>query len=454
MEEGLPMSTHSFISFFNIDPLAITIFMLVGSIGLVVGLFASRFMAGDRQYTSFFYLFSLLIISVICMAAADHLVLLLGSWGISNVLLVRLMIHKREWQPAANAGRLAARTFMVGFACLATACLLLYAGTGKTSIQAILRANDVANPFITGAAILLVIAAMTQSAIWPFHRWLLSSLNSPTPVSAIMHAGLVNGGGVLLARFAPLYVAQPNLLMIIFITGVGTAFAGSLWKLMQSDVKRMLACSTMAQMGFMLAQCGLGLFPAAIAHLCWHGLFKANLFLASNSAQQEKRYANERSPSISQLFLAMICGFYGTYVFTLASNQMWSATDSSLVLFGMVWIAASQLVLKLQQGLTWKSIAIILAIITMTAGLYGFSIFAIEYMVSPLHLMQPQPLNIIHLVALAIALLMWIAMLFKKNIGTVSAVRNVFARCYVNALNASQPHPSTVTSFRNQYRYE
>ena len=101
-----------------------------------------------------------------------------------------------------------------------------------------------------------------------------------------MHAGLVNGGGFLIVRFAPLYLNYPGILNIIFIIGLSTAIMGTLWKLMQSDIKRMLACSTMAQMGFMIAQCGLGLFSAAIAHIILHGLatqievaiFQANFF--------------------------------------------------------------------------------------------------------------------------------------------------------------------------------
>ena len=104
-----------------------------------------------------------------------------------------------------------------------------------------------------------------------------------------MHAGLINGGGFLLARFAPMLAIQPPILNLIFIAGITTALLGTLWKLMQSDVKRMLACSTMGQMGFMIAQCGLGLFPAAVAHLSWHGLFKAYLFLSTGSAAKEKR---------------------------------------------------------------------------------------------------------------------------------------------------------------------
>ena len=162
-----------------------------------------------------------------------------------------------------------------------------------------------------------------------------------------MHAGLVNGGGFLLARFAPLYVEHSILLTAIFVIGLATALLGTLWKLMQSDVKRMLACSTMGQMGFMLAQCGLGLFPAAVAHLVWHGLFKAYLFLASGGAAQEKRLDLGYPPKPATFFLALLCGVAGSLGFALTSAQSWFAGDTTLVLMVVAFLAASQFALPI-----------------------------------------------------------------------------------------------------------
>lgn len=448
------MPTHGFISLFNADPLAAIVIILVGFISLIVALFSVRYMEGDSQYTRFFYLLAFIVISLMCMAAADNLFILLGAWAISNFILVRLMVHKRQWQAAANAGWLASKTFLMGLVCLAIAFVCLYLCTGKTSIHAILSTIDVKNPLAMIATLLIMITAMTQSAIWPFHKWLLSSLNSPTPVSAIMHAGLVNGGGVLLSRFAPLYLSQSNILLVIFLIGISSAYVGSFWKLMQSDIKRMLACSTMAQMGFMFAQCGLGLFPAAVAHLCWHGLFKANLFLVSNSVQQEKRFSSGYPPKINQLVLALLCGAYASFVFTRASHQVWIPMDSSLILVSMVFIAASQFALTFIQNTSLKSLSITLVIISIVSALYGFSIFVIEKILSPLHLMQPQPLHIVYILGLALAISMWGLMLFKDKLLTNSRFKATTAWFYVTSLNASQAHESTITSQRRQYQYE
>jgi NAD(P)H-quinone oxidoreductase subunit 5 len=447
------MANYSLLALFNIDALAITVILLVGLIGTIVGLFALRYMAGDSNHHRFFCLLTCLIIAVLCMASADHLLVFLLAWGVSNFFLVKLMIHKPQWQAAANSGWLAAKSFMIGFICLTSAFIMLYLSTRQTSIQSILTVIDQSSPFSIIAVLLIALTAMTQSAIWPFHRWLISSLNSPTPVSAIMHAGLVNGGGVLLTRFAPLYFSHSGLLTLIFIWGIGTAIVGSWWKLMQNDIKRMLACSTMAQMGFMLAQCGLGLFPAAIAHLCWHGFFKANLFLNANSTRQEKRIADDYIPTIIEFIFALLIGTYGSYIFALSSHQTWLTTNTSLFLMVVVFIAATQLALILLHLHTWKNILMTLLMTTLLCASYGYSIYLIEAVLSPLQLMRPYPLNIIHCLGLALLCSMWLAMLFQKKFMQNHKLSQIKSILYVKALNASQPHTSTMTSYRYEYRY-
>lgn len=256
---------------FHVDNLSLIMMGLVGFVTLCVASFSSRYLNGDKKQTSFYINLITLALTIFLMVNADHIGLFLVSWAGSNFFLTRLMLHKSGWEAARQSSILALKNFGLGFVFLGTAFLLLYRATGMVSIRSIVSA-----PIETSMAIisslLLLLAAMTQSALWPFHRWLTSSLNSPTPVSSIMHAGLVNGGGFLLVRFAPLISKEPIVLGLIFVAGIATALIGTLWKLMQSDIKRMLACSTMSQMGFMVVQCGLGLFPAAIAHLCWHGL--------------------------------------------------------------------------------------------------------------------------------------------------------------------------------------
>lgn len=437
---------------FRLDPLAILMITLVGFVGVSIAFFSYRYLKGDAKYGRFYGTLAFLLASVFVMVSADHILLFLVAWGISNILLTKLMIHKSSWRAAYQSGILAGKNFILGFVMLSTAITLLYTASGQTSIHGISAYNYSLGTLIP-AATLLFLGAMTQSAIWPFHRWLTSSLNAPTPVSAIMHAGLVNGGGFLLARFAPLYYQLPNMLTIIFSIGLMSALLGTLWKLMQSDIKRMLACSTMGQMGFMIVQCGLGLFPAAIAHLFTHGLFKAYLFLSSGSAAQEKRLDLGYPPRFPVFFLALLCGFLGSVIFTLAIHKNILVVDTTFILIAMTWIAGAQFSMLILWTQPLKKFPLALLATLLLAGLYGSMLYCVEKVLAPLHLMQPQPLNSVHIIGLVFLVLAWLAILFVRNPGRVAEMPKTVLNLYVKMLNASQPHKKTITAYRNHYQY-
>lgn len=435
-----------------IDTLALIMMGLVGFVGLSVAAFSSRYLKGDKQYTNFFLLLALMISSVFVMVSANHVLLFLAAWAASNALLVRLMIYKSGWQAAKQSGLLAAKTFGIGFIALASAFGLLCYFSGQSTIQGLLNTSH--DPLILFTALsLIVIGAMSQSAIFPFHKWLTSSLNSPTPVSAIMHAGLVNGGGFLLARFAPLYFIMPDILSIIFILGLITAILGTLWKLMQSDVKRMLACSTMGQMGFMIAQCGMGLFPAAIAHLCWHGLFKAYLFLASGAAAQEKRLDLGYPPTPRSFAIALSCGIIGAYAFIITSGKDLFAGDTTLVLIALAFIAGAQFALPIIKRSALALYPVAALATAILGGLYGFSVYSMESLLAPAGISAPQALNIFHILAIALLAASWLSVVFFRKPEAGNAYPEWMLKNYVRMLNASQPHPKTITAHRNHYQY-
>ena len=438
---------------FHVDRLSLTMMGLVAFIGVCVGSFAYRYLKGDSHYHSFFIWLTLLIGSVMLMVSADHLLLLLVAWCVSNGLLVRLMIYKTSWRAAKAAGLLATKNFGVGAVGVASAFGLLYATTGQTSIQALIH-QPTLSPALLLALVLLLVGAMTQSAIWPFHRWLLSSLNSPTPVSAIMHAGLINGGGFLLARFAPLYLKSPVLLTAIVVIGFLTALLGTLWKLLQPDVKRMLACSTMSQMGFMFVQCGLGLFPAAVAHLVWHGMFKAYLFLASGSAAKEKRVDQAYPPTALAFVAALVCGLVGSFSFAVSSGKVWLAGDTTFVLVVVAFLTASQFALPLLQSNPLRMLPGALVGTGLFGVVYGGSVQLISWFMAPMELMQPQALNGYHVAGLLALTLAWLSRLFLRKQEKEAPAPDWMLKGYVTALNASQPHPDTVTTHRNHYQYQ
>ncbi len=435
---------------FHVDRLSLVMIILVSFISIIIYRFSSKYMKGDLRYPHFLRnLFSLLFF-VILLVISDHLLLFWLAISCSNWVLTTLMVHKSSWQAAKASGRLAKQNFILGCFFIALSFLLLYKQTGHTSIQIIVH-QKIPSYQMAFPLLMLLVGAMTQSAIWPFQRWLISSLNSPTPTSAMMHAGIVNGGGFLLARFAPLYFSMPKMLDVIFILGLVTALLGSLWKLMQHDVKRMLACSTMGQMGFMLMQCGLGLFPAAIAHLCWHGLFKAYLFLASGSAAQEKRLDFGYPLRLLCFLVALGLGIFSSYLFARITSINWLAKETTVFLLMMVVVAGTQLALTLLQNAPLKRWPIALLVTAFIGVFYGLNVYFFEFLLAPLKLMQAQPLNVLHGSALVLWVCAWLGLLGIRSLNRL--LPDWLCSLYVRMLNSSQPHPATITPYRKGYKY-
>lgn len=436
---------------FHIDNLSLVMTGLVGFVALCVSSFAYRYLKGDSKQSSFYINLIAMTFSVTLMVSADHLLLLLLSSAASNIFITRMMMHKKEWKAARKSSFLALRNFGFGFLAMSCAFLILYNQTHETSIQAIIT-TPIEKQWLILSCVFILLSVMTQSALWPFHHWLTSSLNSPTPVSAMMHAGIINGGGFLLARFAPKIAEQEVILSIIFIVGMITVIIGTSWKLIQSDIKRMLACSTMAQMGFMIVQCGLGLFPAAIAHLCWHGLFKAYLFFASGSAAQEKRVDLDYPPSIKEFSLAMFCGIIGAYIFAYMSDENLFIYNTNLFLTIIAAIAGTQLALTIIRGASFVKIILALVSTSSFGALYGISVSMIENILDPIGILYSQSINIIHIIGLIILASGWLGILFFSKISK-KTLPDWILKIYVLTLNASQPHPQTVTAHRNHYKF-
>ncbi len=436
---------------FKADSLGFLMTSLVFFVSTVVHKFSIRYMAGDRNFKPYFYKLSLITSSAVFMALADNALLFVAAWCVSNYLLISLMIHKKNWDAAAYSGKLAFKTLFRGTVLLMIAIVLMYFEVGSLAISTITQTST-QSPTILLALLLCIIAAMTQSALWPFHRWLTSSLNSPTPISAIMHAGLVNGGGFLLVRFSPMLADETLLLNFIFLIGVISAMLGTLWKLVQSDVKRMLACSTMGQMGFMMIQCGLGLFPAAIAHLIWHGLFKAFLFLSAGSAVASKKAdGKRRTSSLSVFIVSCAYGLLGAYSFAWFSGKSFFSMNTTAFLVGFAFIASTQVAhALLQNKVTFLKNILALMAAVFSGVIYGCSIHLIEAAI-PSVITVEHPLNVLHLTAFITFLVIWLVL----NVDGLRFIQRTpfWKRSYMAVLNGSQPHPKTITSIRHFYKY-
>ncbi len=265
--------------------IAATIGALTLFVAAIVATFSRRYMRADPRSGAFFGTMALLVASVLAFVLAAGLIGFALGWCASGLLLARLIGHGRDWAEAQAARRRAAAAFLIGDTALVTALALLGWWTGRIDLAGALAAvPQLSGAQATMVAALLLVAAAARCALPPFAGWLLSSMTAPTPVSALMHAGLVNAGGFLLIRFAPVLEAAPAVRIAAVAVGLIAAIYGIGVMMVRPDIKRALAGSTVSQMGFMIMSCGLGAYAAALWHLVAHGLFKAWLFLGSGSA--------------------------------------------------------------------------------------------------------------------------------------------------------------------------
>lgn len=279
------------------DPLGVLMATLIAGIGLIVRVYSLRYMVEEPGYGRFFLLLDLMTAALFVMVVAGDLITLLVAWHLVGVLLYFLLGHDLRSQAAHRYALWTFFTYRVGDVPLVLAAILLYQGFGTWSIPALFEAlaaqPDATTyfglPLAETVAALIAFAAFARSAQFLLHTWLPYTMEGPTPVSALMHAGIVNAGGFLINRFAPVFVHTGGVLHWMFVVGLVTAVIGSVLMLTQNDVKKSLGYSTMGQMGFMVMETGVGAFSLAVYHLIAHGLFKGTLFLGSGDAINRAR---------------------------------------------------------------------------------------------------------------------------------------------------------------------
>jgi len=294
----------------RLDAVSAVMAVLVGFVGWVVLRYARNYLDGDARQGAFTGGLALTLGAVLLLVLSGNVVQLVLAWILTGLSLHRLLLFYAD-RPVA---RLAARKmFLYGrigdlFLIAAAAAMVGAFGTGEIAAMAeILRAGE--TPQGVGlAAVCLAIAALLMSAQFPAHGWLTEVMDAPTPVSALLHAGVINAGGFVMVRFADVILASLPAMQILALVGGATAALASLAALAQTSVKLGLAWSTIAQMGFMLLQCGLGAFSAALLHIVAHSLYKAHGFLGAGAvidAVRAKLGHRLRPPKLSDMVLTL-----------------------------------------------------------------------------------------------------------------------------------------------------
>ena len=360
----------------KINGFTILIWTTVTFFSALVSTYAGNYLNGFRHQSKFMALCLGFTLSVMCFLMSNHVALLLLNWFLMGFFMSRLIGIESNWGEAREASKFTQRYFLTGTLFLSAGVLLLAFYSGTFTVSGLISSLDNIPSYIVFiSALCIIVAAIVQSAIYPFHRWLLSAMTSPTPASALMHAGFVNGAGILLALFSTVLFAS-NTLNILLIIGGLTAILAQFTKLLQVNVKQKLACSTIAQMGFMIMQCGLGFFNAAVVHLILHGFYKAYLFLASGEAIAHSK--PERPPririSLLQAIGVLFFGVLGAILFALLTGKG-IGLDSGIFLTLIVAITAGQAT----YALLYNGVTLLMADMPMVAVSMPLSIIQIVF---------------------------------------------------------------------------
>ncbi len=430
---------------FRINGLTLIIWAVVTFFSAVVNTFASKYLIGFRYYNRFIMLSIGFTISVSLLVFADHVVLLLLAWFGMGFFMARLIGVNGKWGEAREAAKYCQKYFSVGSLFLATGMLLLSFYTNQFTLTGLVEHfNAIPFSILLVAALCIIIAAAIQSAMFPFHRWLLSAMTSPTPASALMHAGFVNGAGILLTLLAPLFFKSRTMTLLIIIGGV-TAIVAQFAKLIQVNIKQKLGCSTTAQMAFMIMQCGLGFFNAAVVHLILHGFYKAYLFLSSGEEIHHispKKHTRHRFNYI-QAIVVLVLGILGALFFAWITGKGLKL-DGGIFLTLIVAITVGQAmdnIIKRKELSTTIKAIVGPVMFFISIGLYALMYNGATVFMDTLPMIDnPEPLSVLQIVFGVVFLLGF----FIMKLGLYEN----FPWLYVRLVNDSQPHKKTVLRYK------
>ena len=280
---------------FLVDQLTAVMLVVVTTVGLLVNIYSVGYMRGDKGFYRFFAYLSLFVFSMLVLVMSNNFLQLYFGWeavGLCSYFLIGFWYEKKS---AADAGKKAFIVNRFGDFGFGLGIMLIFLSTGSLQYgQVFQAAHNLAGQTVSlfGAsvplpaviALLLFCGAMGKSAQFPLHVWLPDAMEGPTPVSALIHAAtMVTAGVFMVSRCSPIFDLSPAEMDVVAITGAFTALFAATIALTQNDIKRVIAYSTISQLGYMFLACGVGAYGAGVFHLFTHGFFKALLFLGAGS---------------------------------------------------------------------------------------------------------------------------------------------------------------------------
>ena len=395
------LATLAFPMGFHIDRLSAVMMVLISGVGTVIYTYSIGHMYQDLHDRRFLALIGFTVSVLLCMVSSVNLMMLFLLWQVISCLLY-LLAHNHAHE-ATRKG--AVRTFTllrVGDVAFLSGIVLAYQLYGTLEFQP-LFAKAAESPVLltpwpgieisgtTVITLLLFIGAMSKSAQFPLFIWLPGYLYAPTPATALLHAGIINAGGFLINRLAPLFGLSSITLHVALVVGTLTAILGATMMLVQNDIKNTLGFSTIGQMGYMIMECGLGAFSLAVFHLIAHGLFKATMFLNSGNvihkARQEPAFPHADPHADEQEFsrLTWFTGFTTTLLIPLLILLVTHGvlhiplleSQGTVIFLFFIWVTSSQAILtliRLRAVASWKVSVAMLLILLFVVFVYLFAI--------------------------------------------------------------------------------
>ncbi len=355
----------------RLDAVSSVMLLLVSFVGWVVVRYAATYMDGEPRQGPFTGWLCATLAAVMMLVIAGNILQLALAWIATSLFLHKLLLHYPNRVAAQRAAHKKWITARMGDTALLVALVLLFVQYGTGDIAEILAAARMGEGQAGAGwiAAALAFAAILKSAQFPMHGWLTEVMETPTPVSALLHAGVINAGGFLLIRFADVMLLAPSVLAILVMIGGFTALFGGLVMLTQSAVKTSLAWSTVAQMGFMILQCGLALFPLALLHIVAHSLYKAHAFLASGMAVDRVAAIRRPGPvaipnglAVGRAFLIALV-IYGVvaFIFGVTGKSPQAIALGAILIFGVAYLLAQGLADSAPRVLTQRTAAFSIA---------------------------------------------------------------------------------------------
>ncbi len=344
-----------------IDPITITMFGVITIVSVMVNVFSVGYMKGEPRYFWFFAVLQLFVASMLLLVMADNLLLVYIAWelvGVCSFLLIGFYWEKRSATEAAKKAFITTRLGDVG---LLIGIILFWRATGTFNIQEIIHAAEqgqIGDTYLFVSIMFVFLGCMGKSAQVPFHVWLPDAMEGPTPVSALIHAAtMVVAGVYLTARLLPIFEVADGALLVVTLVGLTTALLTGFMALAQTDIKKVLAYSTVGQLGFMFVALGTGHPAIAIFHLTTHAFFKALLFLGSGSVIHATHHNQEMDKlgglwrkmpitgttffigSLALAGLPPLAGFWSKDEIFVALNDKWGAWAVLILGFAAVMTA-------------------------------------------------------------------------------------------------------------------